>query len=211
MTEVIALIVFLLCLMVLFRLSWKDSFSKKHTKESDDINSRKEKEIENHIQKIEDVYGEKAVTIMFQELSTPHIAELLIILEEAQIILILGEGYNFSEILNIRIGQLNYIRSKRTKLSSSPVHILERAASGEFSSQSIKEALEAYNNGLECIFDSKIEKNTEIEIMTSRQENPIISITPSCHTMDEVIIALAIIIDKNEQEWTSVEIPKKRT
>lgn len=210
MAEIIGLIVFLLCIAVWTVILINDIRDKRRIKRNDQQSLIKQEEVETRIRKIEDVYGEKATLIMFQELNAPNICELLVILEETQIILILGEAYNFSEILNLKIGQLDYIRLKYTDRSTSPTNILEQAATGMFSTNSIKGALELLQDTQEAITCPFSDEVAKIDIMTSRLEEPIISISPSCHTLDEIIVTLSMIIDKNESKWTSVEIPRKR-
>ncbi|WP_163176107.1 hypothetical protein [Bacteroides sp. 51] len=179
-------------------------------KRNDQQSLKKQEEVETRIRKIEDVYGEKATLIMFQELNAPNICELLVILEEAQIILILGEAYNFSEILNLKMGQLDYIRLKYTDKSTAPTSILEQAATGLFSTNTIKGALKRLEDTQEAVTSPLSEEAVKIDIMTSRLDEPVITICPSCHTLDEIIVALSMIIDKNESKWTSVEISQKQ-
>lgn len=209
MAEIIGFIVFLLCIVVWIVILINGIRDKKRRKRNDQQSLKKQEEVETRIRKIEDVYGEKATLIMFQELNVPNICELLVILEEAQIILILGEAYNFSEILNLKIGQLDYIRLKHTAKSTSPTHILEQTATGLFSANTIKGTLQLLEDTQEAITCTLSEEITQIDIMTSRLEDPVISISPSCHTFDEIIVTLSMIIDKNESKWTSVEIPQK--
>lgn len=209
MAEIIGLIIFLLCIVVWFIMLFKGIADKRIIKRNQKQSLEKQEEVESRIRKIEDVYGEKAILIMFQELAIPNICELLIILEEAQIILILGEAYNFSEILNLKIGKLDYIRLKYTATSTTPTNTLEQAATGFFSANKIKEALQLLEETQESITSSLFEEKVQIDIMTSRLTEPVISLSPSCHTVDEVIIALSMIIDENESKWTSVELPQK--
>ena len=210
MAEVIGFIVFLLCVVAWLVILLKGITDKKKIKRYDQQALEKQEEVESRIRKIEDVYGEKSTLIMFQELNVPNICELLVILEEAQIILILGEAYNFSEILNLKIGKSDYIRLKYTAKSTSPTNILEQSAAGVFSANTITEALKRLEETQETITSPQSEEAMRIEIMTSRLEEPTICISPSCHTVDEVIVALSMIIDKNESKWTSMEIPLKK-
>ncbi|NDV83475.1 hypothetical protein D0T87_16005 [Bacteroides sp. 51] len=210
MAEIIGLIVFLLCIVVWGVILMNDIRDKKRMKRNDQQSLKKQEEVETRIRKIEDVYGEKATLIMFQELNAPNICELLVILEEAQIILILGEAYNFSEILNLKMGQLDYIRLKYTDKSTAPTSILEQAATGLFSTNTIKGALKRLEDTQEAVTSPLSEEAVKIDIMTSRLDEPVITICPSCHTLDEIIVALSMIIDKNESKWTSVEISQKQ-
>jgi len=209
MAEIIGFIVFLLCVVAWLVILLKGITDKKKIKKNDQQSLEKQEEVESRIRKIEDVYGEKSTQIMFQELSVPNICELLVILEEAQIILILGEAYNFSEILNLKIGKSDYIRLKYTAKSTSPINILEQTAAGLFSANTINEALKRLEETQETITSPQSDESMRIEIMTSRLEEPTVYISPSCYTVDEVIVALSMIIDKNESKWTSMEIPKK--
>ena len=207
MAEFIGLTVFLLTLAVWFAYSVKSLANKKKIKKNYRQSLEKQEEVETRIRKIEDVYGEKSTLIMFQELAVPNICELLVILEEAQIILILGEAYNFSEILNFKIGQLDYIRSKYTAKATPPKGILEKISTGYFAGNTIKEALLQLEEMQETITCSSIpEQTAPIDIMTSRLDEPTIRISPSSYSADEVITALSIIIDKNESKWKSVEL-----
>lgn len=210
MAEIIGFIVFLLCIVVWIVILINGIVDKKRIRKNDQQSLKKQEEVETRIRKIEDVYGEKATLIMFQELNVPNICELLVILEETQIILILGEAYNFSEILNLKIGQLDYIRLKHTAHSTSPTNILEQAATGLFSANTIKEAIHMLEDTQEAVTCPLSEEVVKIDIMTSRLEEPVISISPSCHTLDEIIVVLSLIIDKNENRWTSVELPKRQ-
>lgn len=213
MAEIIGFIVLLLCIVTWSVILFKGDVNRKRRKKlkSDEEKSLyKQEEIENRIAKIEDVYGEKATLIMFQELDAPNICELLVILEEAQIILINGEAYNFSEILNIKVGQFDYIRIKHTVNSTKSLNILEKSANGHFSSNTIKGALHRLEELQEPITCPLREEKTNIDIMTSRLQDPVITISPSFHTTDEVLVALSMIIDKNENKWSYEEIPLKR-
>lgn len=207
MAEIIGLIVFLLSIVVWFVILTSGIIVRKKIKKKALQSLIKQEEVETRIRKLENAYDERATLIMFQELDAPTMSELLVILEDAQIILILGEAYNFSEILNIKIGKLDYIRLKHTANSASPTTLLAQAATGFFSANTIKGALKLLEDTQEAIVPEPHTKTTTIDIMTSRLSNPIISISPSNHTLDEIIVALSIIIDKNEHRWTSVEIP----
>lgn len=210
MAEIIGFIIFLLCIVVAWDIIFNDITNKKIIKRNNLQSLKKQEEVESRIRKIEDIYEEKAILIMFQELNTPNICELLVILEEAQIILILGEAYNFSEILNLKVGRLNYIRLKYTAKSTLPTNLPEQVATGVFSTKTIKEVIRLLEDTQEPITCSFSEEVVKIDIMTSRLEKPVISISPSCHTVDEMIVALSMIIDKNESKWTSVELPRRR-
>lgn len=209
MAEIIGFIVFLLCIATWFIMLLKGIADKKVIRRNQRQSKEKQEEVDSRIRKIEDVYGEKATLIMFQELHVPNICELLVILEEVQIVLILGEAYNFSEVLNLKIGKLDYIRLKNTVNSTTPTSTIEQAATGMYSANTIKESLQLLEETQEAIMSPLCDKVTQIEIMTSRITEPVICISPSSYTVDEVIIALSMIIDKNENKWASVEIPSR--
>lgn len=213
MAEIIGFIVLVLCIVTWTVILFQGDGKKKRRKKIKDDEEKaqyKQEEIENRIAKIEDVYGEKATLIMFQQLDAPNICELLVILEEAQIILINGEAYNFSEILNIKVGQFDYIRIKHTVKSTTSSNILEQSANGNFSSNTIKGALRRLEELQEPITCPLREEKTNIDIMTTRLHEPVITICPSFHSTDEVLVALSMIIDKNENKWSYEEIPMSR-
>lgn len=200
MAEIIGLIILLLCIVIWIAILMNRIKDKKRIKRNDLQLQIKQEEVEARIRKIEDVYGEQATLIMFQEFNVPDICELLIILEEAQIILILGEAYNFSEILNFKFAQLDYIRLKQTNASASPNNILAQAATGMFSTNTIKGVLELLEDTQEAITYPLDEDTSKIDIITSRLKTPAISISPSRHTLDEIVVALSMIIDRNENK-----------
>lgn len=200
MAEIIGLVIFLLCLAIWIGLSIRGAANEKKR-----IRARKESlahqdRIESRIQKIEGVYGETATVIHFRKQPVLDIADLLVVLEDAQVLLLLGEAYNFSEILNIKIGMLDYVRLKHTISATTPTHILQRAATGEFTHKRINETSALLRNALEDETSEATAQSVRVDVMTSRLQHPVISIYPTTHSLEEVVAALSIIIDKNEHK-----------
>lgn len=198
MAEIIGLITFILCLSIWIGLSIRSAVNERRRKKERKESLESLNRVESRIQKIEDVYGETATAIPLQQISTPNISELLVVLEESQVLLLLGEAYNFSEILNIKIGTLDYIRLKHTVAATTSTHILERAASGEFANKKIKDTILLWQDSPQTDVQGNTAQTIKVDVMTSRLQHPIISIYPDSQSIEKLVVALSLIIDKSE-------------